>query len=124
MRFSAGTGHSSSVISPVGEPRTPSLRSSFETLKPGNAFSTTKQLMPAMAGVGIGLGEHRVEVADARVGDPQLASGEHVVVAVADGSGAHARHVAPGVGLREAVRRLALAAATRVTYFCLSASEP
>ena len=61
------------------------------------------------AGVGVGLGEDDVDVGDAGVGDPVLRPGQHVVVAVAHGAGPHGGHVAPGVGLGEAVARLDLA---------------
>ncbi len=76
--------------------------------EPGKRLLHHEAADPAVAGVGIGLGEHEVEVADARVRDPQLLAGQHVGVAVAHRSGTHPRHVAPRVGLRQAVRRLAL----------------
>ena len=78
--------------------------------EPGEVLLDDEAADPAVTGVGIGLGEHRVEVADARVGDPELAARQHVVVAVPHGLGAHAGDVAARVGLRKAVRRLALAA--------------
>ena len=83
MRFSAGTAHSSSTISPVGDPRTPILCSSFDDREPGEVLLDDEAADAPVARVGIGLGEHRVEVADARVGDPELAARQHVVVAVA-----------------------------------------
>ena len=63
-----------------------------------------------MAIVG-GAREHRVQIADAGVGDPTLRAIDHPVVAVADGSGRHRCHIAAGVGLAEAVAGLAAAVA-------------
>ena len=48
---------------------------------------------PAVLGVRIGLGEHGVEVGDPRVGDPDLAPVQHVVIAGALRLRAHAEDV-------------------------------
>jgi hypothetical protein len=59
-----------------------------------------------VSGGRIGLGEHGVDVGDARTRDPRLAPVQHPLVAVADRPGRHRGGVASGVGLREAVARL------------------
>ena len=81
--FAAGTRHFSNTSSTVGEPRMPIFFSSFPTLKPGVPFSTTNALMPLAPLVGIGYGEHRHDVGDAALCDPDLRAVEYVVVAVA-----------------------------------------
>src|SRR5206468_2258141 len=108
MRFSAGTGHSSSASSPVRSAHT-QLALQFRDAEAGEALLDHEATHAAMSRGWIRLREHRVEVAHAGVGDPELATGEHVVVAVTHRSGLHAGHVATGVGFRQAVRRLALA---------------
>ena len=65
--------------------------------------------MPRWPAAGSVLANTSVHVGDAGVGDPHLRAREDVVVAVAHGPGRHRRHVRAGVGLRQAVRRLALA---------------
>ena len=47
MRFSAGTTHSSRTTSPVGEPRTPILCSSFDT-----AMRVTTDCVQLLGGIG------------------------------------------------------------------------
>ena len=65
----------------------PSLRSFSPNVKPSSDFSTTKarDVVAALA-VGVGDGEHGVELRDTGVGDPRLLPGEHPVVAVAHGA--------------------------------------
>ena len=46
IRFSAGTATSSSTISPVGEPRTPSFDSILPIENPRRVRSTTNALTP------------------------------------------------------------------------------
>src|SRR5207248_6771075 len=58
---------------------------------------------PPVAGVGSGLGEHDVEVADAGVGDPRLDAGQDVGIAVPHGPRVHRRHVRPSLARGQAV---------------------
>ena len=65
------------------------------------------------AGVAIGrrAREHRVEIADASVGDPTFRTIQNPRIAVGFGLGGHRGHVAAGIGFAERVAGLALAAA-------------
>jgi hypothetical protein len=54
--------------------------------------------------IGIGLGEDGDGVGDAARGDPDLAAGDDVLVAVALGARLHSRRVTAGAGLAERVR--------------------
>ena len=65
--------------------------------------------MPAVAGVGVGLREHRVEARDAGVRDEPLRPVEDVLVAVPPGGRAHRRRVGAGAGLGQRVRAQQLA---------------
>ena len=82
----------------------PSLRSFSPNVNPGSDFSTTnaETLAPRRA-VGVGHGEDRVVLRDARVGDPRLLAVEHPVVAVRPRPGLHRRGVGPGLPLGQAV---------------------
>ena len=99
----------------------PSCARASPTEKPGKVLLDDEAADAAVPGVGIGLGEHGVEVADARVRDPDLAAVEHVVVAVAHRPRAHARR-------RRCRRRPPRGSTTpgtrpprpAATYFCLS----
>ena len=95
----------------------PSLCSSLSTCTPHSAL--VKEARDALVAVVGGAGEHRVEVADAGVGDPALRAVDHPVVAVADCACGHRGHVASGVGLAEAVARLAAAVADPRQHFGL-----
>ena len=60
--------------------------------------------------VGRSAGEDRVQIADARVGDPTLRAADQPAVAIGDGLGGHRCHIAAGVGLAEPVAALAFTA--------------
>ena len=57
----------------------------------------------AVAGLGVGVGEHDEDLGLVAVRDPELAPVEDVVAAVAGGPRRHAERVAPRAGLREGV---------------------
>ena len=65
------------------------------------------------AGVAIGrrAREHRVEIADASVGDPAFRTIQNPRIAIGFGLGGHRGHVAAGIGFAERVAGLTLAAA-------------
>ena len=88
----------------MSTPRTPILSSVRPTLTPGHERSTMKHEMSSCwrESGGPGLREHAVPVGLHDAGHPALRAGEHPVVAVADGLGAHAHDVAAGLRLGEA----------------------
>ena len=101
-RFAAGMTTSSKCSSAVLLPRIPSLP---WIVRCGEALEVLRILEHEGADAPgalrrIRLGEDRDGVGDAARGDPDLAAGDDVLVAVPLGAGLHAGGVAAGAGLR------------------------
>jgi hypothetical protein len=78
------------------------ILSSFLSTTIVSSLRTRKAEMPRWPGVGVRLGVDREEVGVAAVRDEALRAVEDVLVAPADGAGAHARDVGARVGLGQA----------------------